>query len=224
MSQEDLIARVGAGLARAVFTASDLVFGPWTVVLLFGTGIFLTLALPAGAARPLARGAGGDAPRARPRAGARSARSRPSRRRSPRRSAPATSPGVATAIVSGGPGALFWIWCYGFFATAIKFTEAVLGVRFRVARRRAARPRARCTTCATAWGCRGSAGCTRSSRASRRSRPRPSPSPTRSRSCCSSELGVPTLGRGHRGRGPDLAGDHRRRHARSAGPRSGCRR
>jgi AGCS family alanine or glycine:cation symporter len=39
--------------------------------------------------------------------------------------------GVATAIISGGPGALFWIWVYGFFATAIKFSEAVLGVRFR---------------------------------------------------------------------------------------------
>jgi AGCS family alanine or glycine:cation symporter len=42
--------------------------------------------------------------------------------------------GVATAIVSGGPGALFWIWAYGFFATAIKFCEAVLGLQFRVAR------------------------------------------------------------------------------------------
>ncbi len=40
--------------------------------------------------------------------------------------------GVATAIISGGPGALFWIWVYGFLATAIKFSEAVLGVRFRV--------------------------------------------------------------------------------------------
>ena len=39
--------------------------------------------------------------------------------------------GVATAIVSGGPGALFWIWVYGFFATSIKFAEAVLGLRFR---------------------------------------------------------------------------------------------
>jgi alanine or glycine:cation symporter, AGCS family len=39
--------------------------------------------------------------------------------------------GVATAIVSGGPGALFWIWVYGFFATAIKFSEAVLGLTFR---------------------------------------------------------------------------------------------
>ncbi|HEX5069113.1 MAG TPA: amino acid carrier protein [Vicinamibacterales bacterium] len=42
--------------------------------------------------------------------------------------------GVATAIISGGPGALFWIWVYGFVATAIKFSEAVLGVRFRLMR------------------------------------------------------------------------------------------
>jgi len=40
--------------------------------------------------------------------------------------------GVATAIVSGGPGALFWIWAYGFVAMAIKFAEAVLGVTFRI--------------------------------------------------------------------------------------------
>ena len=39
--------------------------------------------------------------------------------------------GVATAIISGGPGALFWIWVYGLLATAIKFSEASLGVRFR---------------------------------------------------------------------------------------------
>src|SRR3954467_9289975 len=42
--------------------------------------------------------------------------------------------GVATAVVSGGPGALFWIWVYGFVATAIKFAEAVLGVTFRETR------------------------------------------------------------------------------------------
>ena len=40
--------------------------------------------------------------------------------------------GVATAIISGGPGALFWIWVYGLVATAVKFTEAVLGVKYRV--------------------------------------------------------------------------------------------
>ena len=42
--------------------------------------------------------------------------------------------GVATAIVSGGPGALFWIWVYGFVAMAIKFAEASLGLQFREAR------------------------------------------------------------------------------------------
>src|SRR5829696_2658518 len=29
--------------------------------------------------------------------------------------------GVATAIINGGPGALFWIWCYGFLAMSTKF-------------------------------------------------------------------------------------------------------
>lgn len=42
--------------------------------------------------------------------------------------------GVATAIVQGGPGALFWIWCYGFFAMATKFAEASLGLHYRVAK------------------------------------------------------------------------------------------
>ncbi len=39
--------------------------------------------------------------------------------------------GVASAIISGGPGALFWIWVYGLVATAIKFSEATLGVKYR---------------------------------------------------------------------------------------------
>jgi AGCS family alanine or glycine:cation symporter len=42
--------------------------------------------------------------------------------------------GVAVGIAVGGPGILFWIWCYGFFATAIKFAEAVLGLTFRQVR------------------------------------------------------------------------------------------
>lgn len=40
--------------------------------------------------------------------------------------------GVATAIVRGGPGALFWMWCYGFLAMATKFVEASLGMHYRV--------------------------------------------------------------------------------------------
>ncbi len=115
---------------QAILWAGDAIFGPWTIALLVGTGLFLTIRLrfvqvvrfreafrtliPAdkggrGALSPFQAfmtalgasiGTGNIA-------------------------------GVATAIVSGGPGALFWIWCYGFFAMAIKFTEAVLGIRFR---------------------------------------------------------------------------------------------
>ncbi len=39
--------------------------------------------------------------------------------------------GVATAIASGGPGALFWMWVTGLFGMATKYSEAVLGVRYR---------------------------------------------------------------------------------------------
>jgi alanine or glycine:cation symporter, AGCS family len=41
--------------------------------------------------------------------------------------------GVATAIIQGGPGALFWIWVYGFLAAAAKFAEAALGLKYRIA-------------------------------------------------------------------------------------------
>ncbi len=40
--------------------------------------------------------------------------------------------GVATAIAAGGPGALFWMWITGLFGMATKFSEAVLAVRYRV--------------------------------------------------------------------------------------------
>ncbi len=39
--------------------------------------------------------------------------------------------GVATALASGGPGALFWMWMTGLVGMATKYAEAVLGVRFR---------------------------------------------------------------------------------------------
>jgi len=39
--------------------------------------------------------------------------------------------GVATAIVTGGPGALFWMWITGLFGMATKYSEAVLAVKYR---------------------------------------------------------------------------------------------
>ncbi len=40
--------------------------------------------------------------------------------------------GVATAIAAGGPGALFWMWMTGLFGMATKYSEALLAVKFRV--------------------------------------------------------------------------------------------
>ncbi len=39
--------------------------------------------------------------------------------------------GVATAIASGGPGAVLWIWLTGVFGIATKYGEAVLSVKYR---------------------------------------------------------------------------------------------
>ena len=39
--------------------------------------------------------------------------------------------GVATAIVAGGPGAVFWMWVSALFGTMTKFAEVTLAVKFR---------------------------------------------------------------------------------------------
>lgn len=40
--------------------------------------------------------------------------------------------GVATAIVAGGPGALFWMWVAALFGTATKYAECLLAIKYRV--------------------------------------------------------------------------------------------
>ena len=39
--------------------------------------------------------------------------------------------GVATAIVAGGPGALFWMWVAAFVGTATKYAECLLAIKYR---------------------------------------------------------------------------------------------
>ncbi|MCR4908674.1 MAG: alanine:cation symporter family protein [Lachnospiraceae bacterium] len=39
--------------------------------------------------------------------------------------------GVAAAIVSGGPGAIFWMWIVAFFGMMTNFSENVLGIYYR---------------------------------------------------------------------------------------------
>ncbi|MEC5424175.1 sodium:alanine symporter family protein [Virgibacillus sp. C22-A2] len=40
--------------------------------------------------------------------------------------------GVATAVVLGGPGAVFWMWLSALFGMATKYAEAILAVKYRV--------------------------------------------------------------------------------------------
>ena len=118
-------------MADAIQGLADLLFMPYIVVVLLGTGLFLTLrfhvvqirrireAFRAMVAQTSTGGTGALTPfQAFMTALAASIGT-------------GNIAGVAAAIISGGPGALFWIWVYGFFATSIKFSEAVLGVKYR---------------------------------------------------------------------------------------------
>ena len=40
--------------------------------------------------------------------------------------------GVATAILAGGPGAVFWMWITGVFGIATKYSEVYAAVKYRV--------------------------------------------------------------------------------------------
>ncbi len=43
--------------------------------------------------------------------------------------------GVGTAIASGGPGAVFWMWLTGVFGISTKYAEAMLSVKYRITSR-----------------------------------------------------------------------------------------
>ncbi len=119
-------------LSAAIHWTSDLVWGPWTVFLLLGSGVFLSFRYRFVQVARFPEALRGMLPSQQ--AGARGVLSPFQAFMTALAASIGTGniAGVATAVVSGGPGAVFWIWCYGFFATAIKFTEAVLGIRFRV--------------------------------------------------------------------------------------------
>ncbi len=117
-------------MADAIQSIADLLFMPYVVGLLLGVGLFLTLRLGVVQLRRLPEAFRAMVASASTGAGALS----PFQAFMTALGASIGTgniAGVATAIISGGPGALFWIWVYGFLATAIKFSEAVLGVRFR---------------------------------------------------------------------------------------------
>lgn len=118
-------------LSDLIQRAADRLFMPWILVLLMGGGLYLTLRLRFVQVRRFREALG--AMLAAQSRGADGALTPFQAFMTALGASIGTGniAGVATAVISGGPGALFWIWCYGFFATAIKFCEAVLGLRFR---------------------------------------------------------------------------------------------
>ncbi|ALP52208.1 sodium:alanine symporter [Candidatus Tenderia electrophaga] len=111
--------------------ASGIIWGPVTLVLLLGTGLYLTLGLRAvpwrktgTAFRLLWRG----------RKGAGAGDITPFQALMTALSATIGTgniAGVATAIALGGPGAVFWMWITALVGMATKYSEAVLAVRYR---------------------------------------------------------------------------------------------
>jgi AGCS family alanine or glycine:cation symporter len=118
-------------ISHSVQSLADALFLPWLVVLLFGSGIFLTIRLRLVQVRKARAALSSFVARQDGSAGGILTPFQAFMTALAATIGTGNIAGVAAGIVSGGPGALFWIWCYGFVATAIKFSEAVLGVRFR---------------------------------------------------------------------------------------------
>jgi AGCS family alanine or glycine:cation symporter len=112
---------------------NGIVWGPITLILLLGTGFYLTVGLRFMPIRRIGTGF----------------RLALRGRRSQEQDAGDITPfqalttalsatigtgniaGVATAIVIGGPGAIFWMWITALVGMATKYAEAVLAVKFR---------------------------------------------------------------------------------------------
>lgn len=115
-----------------VNTVNSFVWGPYMLVLLLGTGIFLTLrlgfmqihtlpyALKLAFSKHQDETSEGDISHFQALMTALAATI-----------GTGNIAGVATAYVLGGPGAIFWMWVTAFFGMATKYAEAVLAIKYR---------------------------------------------------------------------------------------------
>ena len=110
--------------------ASDLVWGPPLLILLFGTHLFLTVRLrfiqrylPKASKLSFSREKEGDGDITQ--FGALTTALAAT-------IGTGNIVGVATAVAAGGPGAVLWMWLTGVFGVATKYAEAVLSVKYRV--------------------------------------------------------------------------------------------
>ncbi len=109
---------------------SGYVWGPWLLILLFGTHVFLTIRLRV-IQRHLGRAIRLSFERSREGEGDIS-------HFGALTTALAATigtgniVGVSTAVAAGGPGAILWMWLTGVFGIATKYAEAVLSVKYRI--------------------------------------------------------------------------------------------
>lgn len=127
---------------EAVLTSlSNLVWGPHLLILLIGTGIYLTFRL--GFIQVTRLGVGlKEAFIPKQKTGAEAEKRKKQRGDISHFQALMTAlaatvgtgnmVGVATAVVLGGPGAIVWMWLSGFIGMATKYAEAILAVKYRV--------------------------------------------------------------------------------------------
>ena len=117
-------------MEKFLTTMDSIVWGPPLLILLLGTGVYLTFKLKFLQVRKLSKalsfifkkekGAKGDVSSFGALCTALSATI-----------GTGNIVGVATAIKAGGPGALFWMWIAAFFGMATKYAEGVLAIKYR---------------------------------------------------------------------------------------------
>jgi len=118
-------------ITNAIQALNGLVWGPPMLVLILGTGLYLTIGLRV---MPLRHIGHGFRMLWRGRAGTGEGDITPFNALMTSLSATVGTgniAGVGTAIAIGGPGALFWMWCTALVGMATKYSEAVLAVKYR---------------------------------------------------------------------------------------------
>ena len=120
-------------LTNALNTLGDWVWGPLTLILLVGTGVFYTIRLGGLQFRLLPRALKlAFSPSKSPQAAGDISPFQALMTALAGTIGTGNIAGVATAVVLGGPGAVFWMWATALVGMATKYAEAYLAVYFRV--------------------------------------------------------------------------------------------
>ncbi|GHV43878.1 transporter [Spirochaetia bacterium] len=122
--------------AKIVSTIDGWLWGPWLLILLFGTHLYLTFKtgfiqrkLGLGIKLSVTRDASGEGDVSQFGALTTALAST---------IGTGNIIGVGTAVALGGPGAVLWMWLTGVFGIATKYSESLIAVKYRVKTRRGA--------------------------------------------------------------------------------------